>query len=73
MKDWPNMIGESSMAQSSPASEFVETENSASNLRVGSSKKDDMGRALNFEFTFFFFVSNQQVSLVRFFTINFFY
>ena len=27
--------------------------------RVGSSEKDDMGRALNLEFTFFFFVSNQ--------------
>ena len=40
--------------------------------RVGSSEKDDMGRALNLEFTFFFFVSNQQVSSVRFLTIIFF-
>ena len=42
MKDWPNMTGESSMAQSSPASEFAKTENSASKLRVDSSEKDDM-------------------------------
>ena len=72
MKDWPNMTGESSMAQSSPASEFADTENSASKLRVGSSEKDDMGRARNLEFTFFFFVSNQQVSSVKFLTIIFF-
>ena len=71
MKDWPNMTGESSMAQSSLASEFAETENSASKLRVGSSEKDDMGRALNLEFTFFIFVSNQQLSSVRFLTIIF--